>query len=80
MYKMANCIVDELLVTIVEMHPNNLVLHTFLSYNLSLPSLSPVTSLIIPTNDGPVLLLAGRTILKLRLTSDVPPHSQQYCV
>ena len=29
------------------------VLQTFLSHNLSFPSLSPVTSLITPTNDGP---------------------------
>ena len=41
---------------IVEMNPDNHVLHTFLSCNLSFPSLSPVTSLITPTNDGPVLM------------------------
>ena len=42
--------------SIVETHPANHVLHTFLSYNFSLPSLSPVTSLIPPTNDNPVLM------------------------
>ena len=31
------------------------VFHSFLSYDLSFPSLMPVTSLITPTNDGPVL-------------------------
>ena len=41
---------------LVEVHPDNHVLHTFLSCNLSFPSLSPVTSLITPTNDGPVLM------------------------
>ena len=41
---------------IVGTHPGDHVLHTFLSYNLSFPSLSPVTSLIMPTNDGPVLM------------------------
>ena len=42
--------------SIVETHPGNHVLQTFLSYNLSIDSLSPVTSLITPTNDGPVLM------------------------
>ena len=37
-------------------HLGDHVLHTFLSYNLSFLSLSPVTSLIMPTNDGPVLM------------------------
>ena len=49
--------------SIVESNLDNHVLHTFLSCNLSFPSLSPVTSLITPTNDGPVLTdftLAGR--------------------
>ena len=42
--------------SIVETNPDNHVLHTFLSCNLSFPSLSPVTSLITPANDGPVLM------------------------
>ena len=42
--------------SIVETNPDNHVLHTFLSCNLSFPSLSPVTSLITPTNDGPILM------------------------
>ena len=53
--------------SIVEMNPDNHVLHTFLGCNLSFPSLSPVTSLITPTNDGPVLmdlLLASRNNFK----------------
>ena len=40
----------------METHPDNHVLHTFLSCNLSYPSLSPVTSLITLTNDCPVLM------------------------
>ena len=46
---------------------DNHVLHTFLSCNLSFPSLSPVTSLITPKNDGPALTdlaLAGRNNFK----------------
>ena len=61
---------------IVETNIDNHVLHTFLSCNLSFPSPSPVTSLITPTNDGPVLTdftLAGRS--KLCLTLDVPKLS-----
>ena len=55
--------------SIVETNLDNHVLHTFLSCNLSFPSLSPVTSLITPTNDSPVLmddilLLAGRNNFK----------------
>ena len=42
--------------SIVDMYQDNHVLHKFLSCNLSFPSLSPVTSLIMPTNDGPVLM------------------------
>ena len=42
--------------SIVETNPDNHVLHTFLSCNLFFPSLSPVTSLITPANDGPVLM------------------------
>ena len=58
------------------MHPDNHVLHTFLSYNLSFPESSKaVTSLIMPTNDGPVLIdfAFGRRkqFQKLPLTSDV---------
>ena len=63
---------------IVETNLDNHVLHTFLSCNLSFPSLSPVTSLITLTNDGPVLtdlLWPAGTISKLRLTSDVPKLS-----
>ena len=41
---------------IVKVHPDNHVLHTFLSCNLSFPSLSPVNSPITPTNNGPVLM------------------------
>ena len=58
--------------SIVGMNLDNHVLHTFLSCNLSFPSLSPVTSLITPRNDGPVLTnftLAGRNNFKT--TSDV---------
>ena len=50
--------------SIVETHPDNHMLHTFLSCNLSFSSLSPVTSLIMPTNDGPVLLLASQNNFK----------------
>ena len=49
---------------IVETNQDNHVLHTFLSFNLSFPSLSPVTSLITATNDSPILTdftLAGRS-------------------
>ena len=42
---------------IVGMHPDYHVLHTFLSSNLYFPSLSPATSLITPTNNGPVQLM-----------------------
>ena len=42
--------------SIVETNPDNHVLHTFLNCNLSFPSLSPVISLITPTNDGSVLM------------------------
>ena len=51
----------------VETNLDNHVLHTFLSCNLSFPSLSPVTSLITPTNDGSVLTdftLASRNNFK----------------
>ena len=41
---------------IVGMHSGNHMLYTFLSSNLSFPSLNLVTSLITPTNDGPVLM------------------------
>ena len=58
MHKTANCEVNWMnyCPSIVGMHPDDHVLHTFLSYNLSFPSLSPVTSLIVPINDGPVLM------------------------
>ena len=74
--------------SIVEANPDNHMLHTFLSCNLSFPSLSPITSLITPTNDGPVLTdftLAGRNNFKfkLHLTSDIPklspPQSTLLC-
>ena len=60
---------------IVETHPDNHVLHTFTSYNLSFPSLSPVISFITPTNDGPVLIdytdfWPAKMISKLCLLSD----------
>ena len=48
------CIVHKFL-GMVETHPDNHVLHTF-RCNLSFPSLSPVTSLIMPTNNGSVLM------------------------
>ena len=41
---------------IVGMHSDNHVLYTFLSYNLSFPLLSLVTSPIMPANNGPVLM------------------------
>ena len=74
--------------SILEANPDNHVLHTFLSCNLSFPSLSQVTSLIMPTNDGPVLMgitdfWPAGTISKPRLTSDVPklspPQSTLLC-
>ena len=66
------------------MHPDNHVLYTFLSYNLSFPSLSPVTSLVMLTNDGPdlidqFLLLAGgnnfKTTLDVRCSEIITPQS-----
>ena len=36
-------------------HSDDHVLHRFLSYNLSLPLLMLVTTLIMPTNDSPAL-------------------------
>ena len=52
---------------IVGMHPDNHVLHTFLSFNLSFPSLNPVTSLITSTNNGKVFMnyTFGRNDFKL---------------
>ena len=41
---------------IVGTHPGDHMLHVFLIYNLSFPSLSPVTSLIMLTIDGAVLM------------------------
>ena len=72
--------------SIVKMYPDNHVLQIFLSCYLSFPSLSPITSLIIPINDSPVLMdftfgCQAGTISKLRLTSDIPklspPHDPQ---
>ena len=74
--------------SIVETNPDNHVLHTFLSCNLFFHLLSPVTSLITQTNDGPVLMditdfWPAGTISKLRVTSDVsklsPPQSTSLC-
>ena len=74
--------------SIVETNTDNHVLHTFLSCNLSFPSLSPVTSLITPTNDGPVLMdftfsRPEQFQNSVRLTSDVPklspPQSTLLC-
>ena len=56
MHKTANYEYSGYWLSIVETNLDNHVLHTFLSCNLSFPSLSPVTSLITPTNDGPVLM------------------------
>ena len=63
---------------------DNHVLHTFLSCNLSFPSLNPVTNLIMLTKDGSVLLLVSQNNFKTM--TDVgcfkinTPHSQHYCV
>ena len=72
--------------SIVETNLDNHMLHTFLSCNLSFPSLSPVISLITPTNDGPVLMdftLAGRNNFKTTTDVDVPklspPQSTLLC-
>ena len=54
-HKTANYECSGYWLSIVETNLDNHVLHTFLSCNLSFLSLSPVTSLITPTNDGPVL-------------------------
>ena len=56
---------------IVGTHLGDHMLHTFLSYNLSFPSLSPVTTLITPTNVGPVLMDFTFEFQKLRQTLDV---------
>ena len=74
--------------SIMETNLDNHMLHTFLSCNLSFPSLSPVISLITPINDGPVLM--DFTFGRLEqfqnyagLTSDVPkllpPQSTLLC-
>ena len=73
--------------SIVEMNPDNHVLHTFLSCNLSFSSLSPVTSLITPTNDGPVLIdllfRASRNNFKttpnVRCSKIITPQSTLLC-
>ena len=47
MHKTANCMkYSGYWLSIVETHPDNHMLHTFLSCNLSFPSLSPVTSVV----------------------------------
>ena len=56
-------------------HPDDHVLHIFLSYNFPFLQLNPVTSLIMPTNDGPVLMDFTVGNSKLHLTSDVPKLS-----
>ena len=73
---------DELLATIVRIHPGDHILHTFLSYSLSFPSLSLVTILIMLTNDGPVLI---HLPLEFKTTSDIGcsnyyPHGQHQCL
>ena len=55
--------------SIVETNPDNHLLSTFLSCNLSFASLNPVTSLITPTNDGLVLM---------DFTFDQPEQFQNY--
>ena len=57
--------------SIVGTHPDNYVLYTFPSYNLSFPSLSPVTNLIMAANVGPVLMDFTLGNSKLSLMSDV---------
>ena len=56
MHKIANMKYSGYWLSIVKTNLDNHVLHTFLSCNLSFPSLSPAISLITPTNDGPVLM------------------------
>ena len=63
------------------------VLHTFLSSNLSFPSLSPVTSLTMPTNNGPVLMdftfglpEQFQNYAWCGIFQNYHPHSQHYCV
>ena len=41
--------------SIVGTHPQYNVFHPLLSYNLSFPSPMPVTRLIMPANNGPIL-------------------------
>ena len=72
--------------SIVETNQDNHVFHIFLSYNLSFPSLSPVTSLIMPTNDGPVLtdfILAGwnnfKTMPDVGCSKIITPQSTSLC-
>lgn len=62
---------DELLTINCGMHPDDHVLYTLLSYNLSFPSLMSVTSLIMPTNNGVALRDFTFEISKLHLMSDV---------
>ena len=67
MHKTANYEYSGYWLLIVETNLNNHELHTFLSCNTSFPSLSPITSFVTPTNDGPVLTdftLAGRNNFK----------------
>ena len=73
--------------SIVETNLDNHVLHTFLSCNLSFPSLSLVTSLITPTSDYRVLtdfpLASQHTDFKTMPDVDVPklspPQSTLLC-
>ena len=73
--------------SIVETNLDHHMPHTFLSCNLSFPSLSPVTSLIMPTNDDPVLMdfTFGRSeqfqnYTCRRMFQNYHPHIQHYCV
>ena len=59
-------------------HPDDHVFYSFLNYNLFFPSLIPVTSLIMLTNNGPVLRESIFSISKLSLIPDVPKNYQSY--
>ena len=73
--------------SIVETNLDNHMLHTFLSCNLSFPSLSPVISLITPKNNGPILMdftLAGRNNFKttpdVGCSKIITPQSTLLCM
>ena len=68
---------------IVETHPGDHVLHTFLSYNLSFPSQSPVTSRITPTNDDPDLMdlpLEFQNYARCWMFQNYHSHGQHQCL